>query len=101
MTPQPQRHPADGDTTEDATLPPSEATDSDEMGNDDETMTAPDRWQDAAEIAHEPLEDRLAAEEPDLTASDRRPDERVEGGRHRAKTSRDPDAGDPVPTLGP
>ncbi|MBI3224677.1 MAG: hypothetical protein HYZ39_06430 [Mycolicibacterium cosmeticum] len=63
------------DDPEDATLPPDEATDSDEMRNadGDEVVDPPDDWQGAdrfgmstAEAAQgESLDDKLSAEIPD------------------------------------
>jgi len=78
------------DTTADDTLPPSEATDSDELRNDDgdATVTPADDWQTADETAGESLEDKLAAEQPDDTDSDA-----VGGGRHRAQVSGTPEDG--------
>lgn len=66
MTDQPDIDPAT-DTSADDTLPPSEATDSDELGNDDGdgTLTPPDSWQPVDEAVNESLEDKLAAEQPD------------------------------------
>jgi hypothetical protein len=64
--------PVSADAASDDTLPPSEATDSDELRNDDgdEMVTAPDRWllADEGELPDETtesLDDKLAAEEPD------------------------------------
>lgn len=64
------------DTSDDETLPPSEATDSDELHNDDgdADVTAPDAWRLAN--ARHSLDEKLAAERPEPSAG---------GGRHRAE----------------
>ncbi|BBX21544.1 hypothetical protein MTER_09550 [Mycolicibacter terrae] len=85
------------DTTDDDTLPPSEATDSDELRNDDgdATVTPPDSWQPADAAINGSLDEKLAAEQPD-TGEDRDPDEAgpaVTGGRHRAQVSGSPEDG--------
>jgi hypothetical protein len=87
------------------TLPPSEATDSDELRNDDgdETVTAPDHWQEAAEAAlsdetaeGESLDDKLAAEEPDAGVAGLPPtlDDDVEVRRHHGQVGGSPEDGD-------
>lgn len=98
MTDRPDVDPAT-DTTTDDTLPPSEATDSDELRNDDgdATVTAPDRWQDAEETAHESLDDKLAAEQPENLGPGA--DEPVRGGRHRAQVSGSPEDGESFFTV--
>jgi hypothetical protein len=88
-------------------LPPSEATDSDELRNDagDEVVEAPDHWQGVDDAAlsepadQESLDDKLAAEEPDAGIS--RPpksvDEAVEdaeASRHRGQVGGSPEDGD-------
>jgi len=56
----------------DDTLRPAEALDSDEVGNDDgdEVVDPPEHWAGADQIAEEPagesLDEKLAAEEPDV-----------------------------------
>ena len=56
----------------DDTLRPAEALDSDEIGNDegDEVVDPPEQWAGADQIAEEPegesLDEKLAAEEPDV-----------------------------------
>jgi len=67
MTDRPDIDPATN-TTDDDTLPPSEATDSDELRNDDgdATVTPPDSWQPVDEATNESLDDKLAAERPDI-----------------------------------
>ncbi|GFG68476.1 hypothetical protein [Mycolicibacter senuensis] len=97
MTDRPDIDPATN-TTDDDTLPPSEATDSDELRNDDgdATVTPPDSWQPVDEATNESLDDKLAAERPD-TGLGRDPDEAgqaVTGGRHRAQVSGSPEDGD-------
>lgn len=96
MTGQPDFDSAATDTSGDDTLPPSEATDSDELRNDDgdAAVTAPDHWQAADETAHESLDDKLAAEQPDVAGPQHDPDEAVGGGRHRAQVSGSPEDGD-------
>lgn len=93
MTEQPERGPAATGLTGDDTLAPSEATDSDELHNDDgdDVFTPPDNWQEPELDEHESLETKLAAETadiPDTVSSephrpDRDSDEPVGGGRHR------------------
>ncbi|KLO29646.1 hypothetical protein ABW16_08420 [Mycolicibacter heraklionensis] len=102
MTEQPEPDTAATDTTDDDTLPPSEATDSDELRNDDgdATVTAPDNWQAAdEETAHESLDEKLAAELPDVAGPEHDPDEPVAGGRHRAQVSGSPEDGDSFFTV--
>ncbi|WP_409426948.1 hypothetical protein [Mycobacterium sp. SMC-11] len=97
MTEQPDFDSAATDTTGDDTLPPSEATDSDELRNDDgdAAVTPPDDWQAAdSETAHQSLDAKLAAEQPDVAGPDHDPDEAVGGGRHRAQVSGSPEDGD-------
>jgi hypothetical protein len=96
MTEQPDIDPAT-DTSDDDTLPPSEATDSDELRNDDgdATVTPPDSWQPVDEAINESLDDKLAAEQPDTgfqrgTGEAERP---TTGGRHRAQVSGSPEDG--------
>lgn len=92
----------DSTATGDETLPPSEATDSDELRNadGDATVTPPDHWQAAdSETAHESLDAKLAAEQPDVADSDREPDETAGGGRHRAQVSGSPEDGDSLFTV--
>jgi hypothetical protein len=54
----------------DETLRPAEALDGDEIGNDDEAVSPPEQWAAADQIADEPdgesLDEKLAAEEPDV-----------------------------------
>jgi hypothetical protein len=54
----------------DNTLSPSESTDSDEVRNDDgdTVVDPPEEWIEAEE--HESLDERLAEEEPDVSAGD-------------------------------
>ena len=93
MTEQPDIDPAT-DTTADDTLPPSEATDSDELRNDgDATVTPPESWQPVDEALNASLDDKLAAEQPDV-AVDQGLHESVGGGRHRAQVSGTPEDGD-------
>ncbi|WP_046300500.1 hypothetical protein [Mycobacterium sp. UM_Kg27] len=105
MTEQPDSDSAATDTTGDDTLPPSEATDSDELRNDDgdATVGPPDAWQAAdSETAHESLDAKLAAEQPDVAGPDHDPDEADEavgGGRHRAQVSGTPEDGDSFFTV--
>ncbi|PQM52228.1 hypothetical protein [Mycolicibacter virginiensis] len=100
MTERPDFDSAATDTTNDDTLPPSEATDSDELRNDDgdAAVSPPDDWQAAdSKTAHESLDAKLAAEQPDVAGSDRDPDQAVGatgGGRHRAQVSGSPEDGD-------
>jgi hypothetical protein len=84
------------DASDDDMLRPSEATDSDELRNDDgdEVVAAPDQWQAADDPAllDEPtdgqsLDDRLAAEEPEVG------DAEVEASRHRGQVSGSPEDG--------
>lgn len=91
MTERPDIDPAT-DTSADDTLPPSEATDADELRNDDgdATVTPPDRWQHRSD---ESLDDKLAAEEPEDSGGGRHRPERVNGGRHRAQVSGTPEDG--------
>jgi hypothetical protein len=79
----------------DEMLEPSEATDSDELRNDDgdAVVTAPDQWQAADDPAllddpteGQSLDDRLAAEEPDMG-------DEVEASRHRGQVSGSPEDG--------
>ncbi len=94
MTDQPEIDP-ETDTSGDDTLPPSEATDSDELRNDDgdATVTPPDSWQPVDEAVHESLDDKLAAEQPDVGV-DQGLHESVGGGLHRAQVSGSPEDGD-------
>ena len=54
----------------DETLRPAEALDADEVGNDDEAVSPPEQWAAADQIADESdgesLDEKLAAEEPDV-----------------------------------
>lgn len=115
------RDPAATNTTGDDTLPPSEATDSDELRNDDgdASVTAPDRWQPAAGSqpgGAESLDDKLAAEEPDVSApagptgpGAYYPGDRVDGpeavdgaadpGRHRGQIGGAPEDGESFFTV--
>lgn len=106
MTEQPEIDPAT-DTSADETLPPSEATDSDELRNDDgdATVTPPDSWLPVtgttSEATNESLDDKLEAEQPDVGLR-REPDEAgqaVTGGRHRAQVSGTPEDGDSFYTV--
>lgn len=74
-------------------LPPEEATDSDELRNDDgdETVTAPERWL-APEVAS--LDDRLDAEEPELSATEPAQPDQTAGRRHYGQVSGSPEDGD-------
>ncbi|RAU94986.1 hypothetical protein [Mycolicibacter senuensis] len=97
MTDRPDIDPAT-DTSDDDTLPPSEATDSDELRNDDgdATVTPPDSWQPVGDATDESLDDKLAAERPDA-GLEPDPDEAgqaVTAGRHRAQVSGSPEDGD-------
>ncbi|ORA82919.1 hypothetical protein BST28_01610 [Mycolicibacter kumamotonensis] len=97
MTDQPEVDPAT-DTTDDDTLPASEATDSDELRNDDgdATVTPPESWQPGGAAINESRDDKLAAEQPDTGAppgSDEA-DRAITGGRHRAQVSGSPEDGD-------
>jgi hypothetical protein len=58
----------------DETLDPFEATDSDEIRNDDgdTVVDAPDAWIEPA--VHESLDDRLSSEEPDVSPDSPQPD---------------------------
>ncbi|UVO13090.1 hypothetical protein NM962_02770 [Mycobacterium sp. SVM_VP21] len=100
MTEQPDSDSAATDTTGDDTLPPSEATDSDELRNDDgdATVTPPDNWQAAdSATAYESLDAKLAAEQPEDAGTGHDPDDvvgAVGGGRHRAQVSGSPEDGD-------
>ncbi|OHT97669.1 hypothetical protein [Mycobacterium syngnathidarum] len=60
----------------DDTLSPSESTDSDEVANadGDEVVDPPAQWHGADRAGRpESLDDRLAEEEPDVTAAEPRP----------------------------
>ncbi len=96
--------PVTTDTTTDDTLPPAEATDSDELRNDDGDLavTAPDQWfaadDDAlsGDASAESLDDKLAAEEPETGDVERLPtvgDETV-AGRHRGQIGGSPEDGE-------
>lgn len=97
MTDLPEIDPAT-DTTDDDTLPVSEATDSDELRNDDgdATVTPPDSWQPSGEAITESLDDKLAAEQPDIgpAPGPEEADRAITGGRHRAQVSGSPEDGD-------
>lgn len=99
-------------------LSPMESTDSDNVLNDDgdEVVDPPEDWSAAdkygmtaeEEREGESLDDRLAAEEPDVTeavdaTSDARPDadaERAEGpGRHRGQVDGAPEDGQSLYTV--
>lgn len=83
-------------------LSPAEATDSDEIRNDDgdTVVDPPDHWSEADKIGDdETLDDKLAAEEPDVL----RPAETAEGapddvarepGRHRGQIDGTPEDGE-------
>ena len=88
MTDQPDIDPAT-DTSADDTLPPSEATDPDQLRNDDgdATVTPPDHWQGIDPAAPESLDDKLAAERPEYS------------GRHRGQVSGSPEDGDSLFTV--
>lgn len=107
---QPDSDPAGADATGDDTLPPSEATDSDELRNadGDATVTAPEQWQAADEsvvpdaaTGAESLEDKLAAEEPDLAADQpaRAVDDEEPSRRHRGQIDDTPEDGDSFFTV--
>ncbi|ORV49421.1 hypothetical protein AWC02_06685 [Mycolicibacter engbaekii] len=87
------------------TLPPEEATDSDELRNDDgdATVTAPDSWQGDYSTLHESLDDKLAAEQPDVIRPPADPAAEVPeegaGGRHRAQVSGTPEDGESFFTI--
>ena len=93
------------ESSDDALLPPSEATDSDEVRNadGDEVVGPPDRWQGASS---ESLDDKLAAEEPDTApVGDQNPDQEpevadVQPGRHRGQISGSPEDGDSFFSVG-
>ena len=87
------------------TLGPTEATDSDEIRNDDgdQVVDPPDHWYAAHKVAakdpdeHETLDERLAAEEPDdATIAPAQPDPlaRRFAGRHRGQIDGTPEDGD-------
>lgn len=94
MADEPDSDPVGADTTGDDTLPPSEATDSDELrdADDDAAVTAPDQWQPAEGS----LDDRLAVEEPDVSpAQPARPlDDEVATGRHYGQVGGTPEDGE-------
>ena len=85
------------------TLNPSESTDSDEVRNDDGDIVVdpPEDWSEAdkfgmtarEEREGEPLDDRLAAEEPDVLA-DPPPDQELPGRAHRGQIDGTPEDGD-------
>jgi hypothetical protein len=96
--------PDDEPVSPDDMLPPSEATDSDELRNDDgdESMTAPDHWRVADETElfgeaaeGESLDHKLAAEEPDAEYADtpQTLDEEVGVTRHRGQVAGSPEDG--------
>lgn len=78
------------DTRPDGTLGPSESLDSDEVRNDDGDIVvdAPLRWISADE--HLTLDERLAAEEPELGYPDGLP---LRAGRHHGQISGSPNDG--------
>jgi hypothetical protein len=88
---------------DDDTLNPSEGTDSDEVRNDDgdTVVNAPDDWSEAdkfgmtprEEREGEPLDDRLAAEEPDVI-DDPGPAQERPAHAHRGQISGTPEDGD-------
>lgn len=94
-------------------LSPMESTDSDDVLNDDgdEVVDPPDDWSAAdkhgmtaeEEREGESLDDRLAAEEPDVTDAVGTPDadtERAEGaGRHRGQVDGAPEDGESLYTV--
>ena len=85
------------------TLNQSESTDSDEVRNDDGDIVVdpPDNWSGAdkfgmtarEEQEGEPLDDRLAAEEPDVLAAST-PDQELPGRAHRGQIDGAPEDGD-------
>jgi hypothetical protein len=87
----------------DDTLNPSESTDSDEVRNDDGDIVVdpPDNWSEADKFGMttreqqegEPLDDRLAAEEPDVLA-DPTPDQELPRHTHRGQIDGTPEDGD-------
>ena len=87
----------------DDTLNQSESTDSDEVRNDDGDIVVdpPDNWSEAdkfgmtarEEQEGEPLDDRLAAEEPDVLA-DPTPDQELPRRAHRGQIDGAPEDGD-------
>lgn len=110
MANQPDSDPVGADTTGDDTLPPSEATDSDELRNadGDAVVTPPDQWQaaDQEPLGEESLDDKLAAEEPDVAAD--RPARIVDDGivddegpsrRHHGQIDDTPEDGDSFFTV--
>lgn len=91
--------------TFDDTLPPSEATDSDELRNDDgdQVVTAPEQWQPGHGPAARSLDDKLAAEEPDVAAAAGAGDDRDDQGapvhRHRGQIGGAPEDGESFFTV--
>jgi hypothetical protein len=87
---------------DDETLRPSEATDSDEIRNDDgdAVVTPPDDWSEATKFGVTPreeregesLDQRLAEEEPDVLAGD--PVQERPTHRHEGQISGTPEDGD-------
>jgi len=77
----------------DNTLGPSESMDSDDVRNDDgdTVVDAPDRWIDADD--DEDLDERLAAEEPDVLPRTYGDDERPDR-RHLGQIDGTPEDGD-------
>lgn len=97
----PSEHPEEGGP--DDTLNPSESTDSDEVRNDDGDIVVdpPDDWSEAdkfgmtqrEEEEGESLDDKLAAEEPDVVSDETPPDDRP-ARRHRGQIDGTPEDGD-------
>lgn len=96
----PSEHPEEGGPGD--TLNPSESTDSDEVRNDDGDVVVdpPDNWSEAdkfgmtqrEEEEGESLDDKLAAEEPDV-ASDETPVDAGPTRRHRGQIDGTPEDG--------
>jgi hypothetical protein len=93
----------DADPQTDYTLNPSEGTDSDEVRNDDGDIVVdpPDDWSEAdkfgvtarEEREGESLDDRLAAEEPDVL-DDEAPDDERPARVHRGQIDGTPEDGE-------
>lgn len=95
----------------DDTLSPQEATDSDELRNDDgdTVVDPPDQWSEADKFGMTPREERegesldlkLAAEEPDVIRPGPAPDvaDQVPGGIHRGQIDGTPEDGDSLYTV--
>ncbi|MCV7232001.1 hypothetical protein [Mycobacterium branderi] len=96
----PSEHPEEGGLGD--TLNPSESTDSDEVRNDDGDIVVdpPDDWSEAdkfgmtqrEEEEGESLDDKLAAEEPDVV-SDETPADDGPARRHRGQIDGTPEDG--------